>query len=93
MSSHKDNSTLSSAYKRLSRIESEHCSLFCKLAGMPKPADLLEPAGGLQGTEGAEDRVEEEQEDQGTIVVEVELAIAGLVALTAHVMEPVEERE
>jgi len=47
----------------------------------------------LQGAEGAEDRVEEEQEDQGTIVVEVELAVAGLVALTADVMESIEERE
>jgi hypothetical protein len=46
----------------------------------------------LQGAEGAEDRLEEEQEDQGAIVVEVELAIACLVALTADVVKPVEER-
>ena len=56
-------------------------------------ADLLEEAGLLQGAEGAEDRVEEEQEDQGEIVVEMELAVAGLVALAADVMEPVEERQ
>ena len=38
------NEGLSSAYKRLSRIEAEHCSLFCKLAGVAKPADLTEPS-------------------------------------------------
>jgi hypothetical protein len=36
-------------------------------------------------------RVEAEQEDQGAIVVEVELAAAGAVALTSYAMEPVEE--
>ena len=45
----------------------------------------------LQGPERAEDRVEKEQEDQGAIMVEMELAIAGSVALTADVMEPIEE--
>ena len=54
-------------------------------------ADLLQQAGLLQGAEGAEDWVEEEQEDQGAIVVEMELAVAGPVALAADVMEPVEE--
>jgi rubrerythrin len=38
------NEALSSAYKRLSRIEAEHCSLFCKLADVVKPADLTEPS-------------------------------------------------
>src|SRR5262249_12821764 len=56
-------------------------------------ADLLQPAGLLQGAEGAEDGVEEEQEDQGAVVVEMELAIAGLVAPAADIMEAVEERE
>lgn len=42
MAARKDNKKLSSAYKRLSKIEAEHCSVFCKLAKMPKPADLLE---------------------------------------------------
>jgi hypothetical protein len=45
----------------------------------------------LQGSEGTEDRVEKEQEDQGAIVVEMELAITGPVPLTADVMEPIEE--
>jgi len=35
---------LSSAYKRLSRIEAEHCSLFCKLLRQAKPDDLGTPA-------------------------------------------------
>jgi rubrerythrin len=43
MAARKDNPKLSSAYKRLAKIEAEHCSVFAKLAKMPKPADLLEP--------------------------------------------------
>lgn len=35
---------LSSAFKRLASIESEHCSLFSKLAGLTKPNDLAEPS-------------------------------------------------
>jgi rubrerythrin len=38
-----DNPKLASAYKRLGRVEAEHCSLFCKLAGVTKPADLTDP--------------------------------------------------
>jgi hypothetical protein len=45
----------------------------------------------LQGAEGAEDRVEEQQEDQGAMMVEVALAITGLVALTADVVGALEE--
>lgn len=37
-----DNATLANAYKRLAAVESEHCSVFCKLARVPKPADLRE---------------------------------------------------
>jgi rubrerythrin len=43
MAERKDNDLLRSAYKRLARVEAEHCSLFCKLAGVPKPADLTLP--------------------------------------------------
>jgi rubrerythrin len=43
MAGRKDNPKLSSAYKRLAKVEAEHCSIFCKLAKMPKPADLMEP--------------------------------------------------
>jgi rubrerythrin len=44
MSLHRDNPKLASAFKRLANIEAEHCSIFSKLAGVPKPDDLLEPA-------------------------------------------------
>jgi len=39
-----DRPDLASAYKRLASVEAEHCSLFCKLAGTVKPADLTEPS-------------------------------------------------
>jgi rubrerythrin len=42
MSLRDDNPALSSAYKRLAKVETEHCSLFCKIARLPKPADLRE---------------------------------------------------
>lgn len=38
------NPALSSAYKRLARIEAEHCSVFCKIARMAKPTDLATPS-------------------------------------------------
>jgi rubrerythrin len=41
---HVDNPKLASGFKRLANIEAEHCSIFCKLAGCPKPVDLLEPS-------------------------------------------------
>ncbi len=44
MAQHRDNMKLASAYKRLAKIEAEHASVFCKLAGTAKPADLLDPA-------------------------------------------------
>jgi rubrerythrin len=50
MGTHKENAPLSSAYKRLAKIEAEHCELFCKLAGVPEPADLMTP---LEGTTGS----------------------------------------
>jgi rubrerythrin/rubredoxin len=43
MAERHDNDTLRSTYKRLANVEAEHCSLFCKLAGMAKPGDLLSP--------------------------------------------------
>ena len=42
-----DNRKLANAYKRLAAVEAEHCLLFCKLAGQPKPADLREPGDEL----------------------------------------------
>jgi len=44
LSGHADNPKLASAFKRLASVEAEHCSVFCKVAGVRKPADLLEPA-------------------------------------------------
>jgi rubrerythrin len=41
-----DDLKLASAYKRLSSVEAEHCSVFSKLAGVTKPADLTEPGDG-----------------------------------------------
>jgi rubrerythrin len=43
MAERKDNDTLRSAYKRLAKIEAEHCSVFCKLLKVGKPTDLLVP--------------------------------------------------
>jgi len=44
LSLHREEPKLASAYKRLANVEAEHCSIFCKLAGVVKPADLLEPS-------------------------------------------------
>jgi rubrerythrin len=44
MAQHHDDPRLSSAYKRLAKVEAEHASLFCKLAKVSKPADLVEPS-------------------------------------------------
>ena len=38
------NAPLTSVYKRLSAIEAEHCSVFSKLLGAPKPVDLRIPS-------------------------------------------------
>ncbi len=43
MAAHKDDMKLSSTYKRLAKVEAEHCELFCKLAGVPEPEDLTTP--------------------------------------------------
>ena len=42
MAARKDNPKLTNAYMRLASIEAMHCSVFCKLAEAPKPADLME---------------------------------------------------
>ncbi len=43
MAQHKDEHVLSSTYKRLAKVEAEHCELFCKLAGLEEPEDLDVP--------------------------------------------------
>ncbi|MDZ4654460.1 MAG: hypothetical protein U1F44_01065 [Coriobacteriia bacterium] len=57
----KDNDTLRSAYKRLAKVEAEHCSVFCKLAKVSKPADLMTPGEttGSWATDIAESRTRE----------------------------------
>ncbi|MBA4370558.1 MAG: ferritin [Coriobacteriaceae bacterium] len=49
MAERRDNDTLRSTYKRLARVEAEHCSLFCKLLKIDKPADIAIP-GETTGT-------------------------------------------
>jgi rubrerythrin len=41
MAARKDNPTLASGYERLASIEAKHCTVFSKLAGVPRPADLM----------------------------------------------------
>jgi len=41
MTERHDNDTLRATYKRLAKVEAEHCSVFCKLAKISKPDDLL----------------------------------------------------
>ena len=43
MTGRDDNDTLRATYKRLAKVEAEHCSVFCKLAKVHKPTDLLTP--------------------------------------------------
>lgn len=61
MAERKDNDTLRSAYKRLAKVEAEHCSLFCKLAKVSKPDDLMTPGEttGDWATDIAESRTRE----------------------------------
>jgi rubrerythrin len=47
MAKRDDNPGLANTYKRLAAVESEHCSLFSKLARLPKPADIREPGNEL----------------------------------------------
>jgi rubrerythrin len=50
MGTHKENAPLSSAYKRLAKVEAEHCELFCKLAGVDEPEDLMTPLDETTGS-------------------------------------------
>ncbi|MHB1016942.1 MAG: rubredoxin-like domain-containing protein [Coriobacteriia bacterium] len=43
MAQRKDNEVLRVTYKRLAKVEAEHCELFCKLLRVDQPADLLTP--------------------------------------------------
>lgn len=43
MAQRKDNDTLRATYKRLAKVEAEHCELFCDLLKVDEPADLMTP--------------------------------------------------
>lgn len=43
MAQRKDNEVLRATYKRLAKVEAEHCELFCKLLKVDEPADLMTP--------------------------------------------------
>ncbi len=38
------NDALRSYFKRLAKVEAEHCGIFCKLLGADKPSDLMTPS-------------------------------------------------
>ncbi|GAB4273861.1 MAG: hypothetical protein Kow0056_01420 [Coriobacteriia bacterium] len=40
----RDNDTLRSYFKRLAKVEAEHCEVFSKLLGAPTPDDLMTPS-------------------------------------------------
>lgn len=43
MAQRKDNDTLRATYKRLAKVEAEHCEVFCDLLKIETPADLMAP--------------------------------------------------
>ncbi|MEA5075483.1 MAG: hypothetical protein VB139_03965 [Coriobacteriia bacterium] len=43
MAQRKDNDTLRATYKRLAKVEAEHCEVFCDLLKVDEPADLMTP--------------------------------------------------
>lgn len=44
MAQRRDNDALRATYKRLSKVEAEHCELFCKLAKVNEPENLGTPS-------------------------------------------------
>ena len=43
MAQRKDNDVLRSTYKRLAKVEAEHCEVFCDLLKIDEPANLMTP--------------------------------------------------
>lgn len=43
MAQRKDNEVLRATYKRLAKVEGEHCEVFCKLLKVDEPDDLMTP--------------------------------------------------
>lgn len=65
MAQRRDNDTLRATYKRLAKVEAEHCSVFCKLAKADKPADLLTP-GETTGSWASDIAESRSREDHAT---------------------------
>ena len=53
---------------------------------------LSQFAGLLDGPQGTDHGIEQEQQHQHAVLVEVQLAVAGLVAFTAHVVQTCQQR-
>ena len=56
------------------------------------PLHLAEFAGLLDAAQRRDDGIEQVQQDQHAILIEMQLAVAGLVALTAIVVQPLQQR-
>ena len=54
--------------------------------------DLPQFAGLLDGPQGADHGIEQEQQHEHAVLVEMQLAVAGLVALAAHVVQASQQR-
>ena len=54
--------------------------------------DVPQLTGLLDGTQGTDQRVEQKQQDQQAVLVEMQLAIAGLVALAPHLVQSGQQR-
>jgi len=53
---------------------------------------FFEFAGLLDAAQGSDDGVEQKQQEGGVVVIEEELAVAGVVALGAHVVQAFQQR-
>jgi hypothetical protein len=53
---------------------------------------LSQLAGLLNASQGGDDGIEEKEEDEGAILVEMQLSISRLVALAADIVESLEQR-
>jgi len=75
----------------------EHIDGFRQRAeGRPRAAELaldfFERAGFLETTQRTDDRIEQEQQHQQAVLIEMQLSIAGPVALAAHGMQLFQQR-
>ena len=54
---------------------------------------VLQRAGLLQGPQGTDDRVEEEEQDEQAVLIVMQAAVAGLVTLAADLVQLIEQRQ